>query len=99
MATLPDAPYFDVVPDWCCEILSPSTRNRDLTIKRAIYLAEGVEHLWFVDPEAEVLESFRATGEGWFLHGIADGDDTVALAPFEAAPFDLSALWPPKADR
>ena len=95
MPSLPDTAYFEMPPDWCCEILSPSTRPHDLTDKRALYLAQGVEHLWPVDPDARILEAFSRTAEGWTLRGTVEDADDVALPPFEAAPFGLAALWPP----
>ena len=93
-----DGPYAEVAPDWACEILSPSTRVHDLTGKRDLYRAYDVEHLWFVDPIAQTLEAFRNRSEGWVLIAALADDDTVAIPPFEAAPFDLAALWPPEAD-
>ena len=95
MPDFPEAAFFETPPDWACEILSPSTRSHDLTDKRAIYLAEGVGFLWLVDPDARILEAFAARPEGWTLLGAVEDADTVALPPFEAAPFGLAALWPP----
>jgi len=34
----------DVVPDWMCEVLSPSTAARDRVTKRALYAKSGVAH-------------------------------------------------------
>ena len=65
MAALPRRPWFDLAPDWACDILSPSTRRIDLTSKRRIYGPAGVAHLWFVDPSARTLEAFAlATAPG-----------------------------------
>jgi len=36
MPKLPEAAWFDLAPDWVCEVLSPSTRRLDLTDKRDI---------------------------------------------------------------
>lgn len=38
-------------PDFVIEILSPSTRKRDLTLKLAKYSMAGVRELWYVDPK------------------------------------------------
>ena len=51
-----DVAGFTVVPDWVCEILSPSTQVRDRTQKMSIYAREGVRHLWLVDPVARMVE-------------------------------------------
>lgn len=48
-------------PDLVVEILSPSTRGRDLTEKRAIYERYRVPAYWVVDPEAETIAVLRLT--------------------------------------
>ena len=37
-------------PDFVAEVLSPSTKNKDLLIKSAKYQRAGVRELWLVDP-------------------------------------------------
>ena len=93
MPTYPDAPWFDLAPDWVCEVLSPSTRRLDLTSKRAAYAREGVAHLWFVDPLARTLEAFALRDGVWTLLGAIREDSTVCLPPFEAVEWQLGALW------
>jgi len=51
-------------PDLLVEILSESTRQRDLVLKRKLYERFGVEEYWVVDPEAERVEVYRRTAEG-----------------------------------
>jgi Uma2 family endonuclease len=97
MPELPDTAYFETVPDWCCEVLSPSTRSRDLIDKRRIYFDWGVGFLWLVDPDARILEGFRREDAGWTLIGTYEDTEEVAMPPFDAAPFGLGALWPPVA--
>lgn len=98
MPALAGRTWIETVPDWCCEVLSPSTRTRDLIDKRAIYADVGVAYLWFVEPDARTPEAFRLTPDGWLLLGTVEADEAVALAPFEAAPFGLRTLWPPEPD-
>ena len=38
------------VPDMVVEVLSPSTRVRDLTVKKDVYEKNGVKEYWIVDP-------------------------------------------------
>ncbi len=46
MPEFPDAAYFTLVPDWVCEILSPSTERMDRLRKLAVYARERVGHAW-----------------------------------------------------
>ena len=46
------------VPTWVCEILSPTTRDKDRNLKLPLYLARGVEVVWLVDPDERTIEVF-----------------------------------------
>lgn len=94
MATFPDAPWFDLAPDWVCEVLSPGTRRIDLTSKRRLYGAAGVLHLWLVDPIARTLEAFALRDDTWTLIAALKDDEEVRVPPFDAIAFPLSVLWP-----
>ena len=43
------------VPDLICEVLSDSTRSRDLGVKADRYLLNGVKEYWIVDPKAKEI--------------------------------------------
>ena len=94
MPKLPDEAYFTQAPDWACEILSQVTMTLDVGMKRAIYAREGVAHLWFVDPDARILEAFELRDGQWTLLRTLMENDTVSLPPFEAINFSLCDLWP-----
>ena len=46
---------YEGVPDLIAEILSPSTRRRDQTIKMDAYRDAGVPEYWLVDPAAQTV--------------------------------------------
>ncbi len=94
MPQFPDTAWFDVAPDWACEVLSPRTRKIDLYEKRPIYAREGVVHLWFVDPLARGLEAFELQDGQWLLIASLKDDEDVTVPPFEAITFSLGDLWP-----
>ena len=94
MPVYPDAAFFDIAPDWACEVLSPSTRRIDMTAKRDIYAREGVSYLWFVDPDARTLEAFELRESQWVLIASLADNALVSVAPFDAISFPLGALWP-----
>ncbi|MEM6487643.1 MAG: Uma2 family endonuclease [Pseudomonadota bacterium] len=93
MPAFPDVAGFSLAPDWVCEVLSPSTRQFDLTEKRAAYAREGVGHLWFVDPGARTLEVFAAHAGSWALVAALKDDEPVRQPPFDAVDLPLGALW------
>jgi Uma2 family endonuclease len=43
-------PYYDVAPDWVCEILSPRTEATDRGVKMRIHRRERVGHAWLSTP-------------------------------------------------
>jgi Uma2 family endonuclease len=60
MPRLPETAWFELRPDWVCEVLSPSTAILDRTRKQDICRQNGVPWLWFVDPPSRTIEVFRA---------------------------------------
>jgi Uma2 family endonuclease len=93
MPSVAAAQFFELAPDWVCEVLSRSTAIRDRTSKLEIYARSEVRHVWFVDPMARTLEVLRLTSEGWILALVSGGDAKVRAEPFDAIELDLSILW------
>ena len=94
MPELPDTAWFELSPDWVCEILSPSTAQIDRSVKMPIYAREGVRHLWLIDPEIKTLEAYVLGNDGlWSLLGTISNDAEVCLAPFDEITFPLNSLW------
>lgn len=60
-------------PDLVVEILSPGTRRRDLTVKRALYAEFGVPEYWVVDPEARTVTVLSLAGDRY--ESIPVGED------------------------
>ena len=92
MPQVPDVPFFDLAPDWLCEILSPSSAKIDRAHKMPHYAAAKVQHVWLVDPEATTLEVYRLDG-GWRLIETFAGDAPIRAEPFDAVELDLASLW------
>ena len=96
MQVVPDVQFFELAPDWICEVLSPSTRWLDLGRKREIYAQEGVSHLWLVDPDEQSLEAFELRDAEWLMIDRLCQDTQVSLPPFEAIRINLGDLWIPR---
>lgn len=93
MPELPEASWFEIAPDWVCEVISPSTHRYDRTVKRDIYAHNHVAHYWIVDPVERLIEVFELVDGRWVLVTTVQDDMSVSLAPFEQMPFELSRLW------
>jgi len=94
MPQLPDTAYFELAPDWICEVLSPSTSRLDRADKMPLYANWGVTHLWLVDPDMQTLESYQLQADGhWLLLKVYQQQDAVSAPPFEAISFNLDGLW------
>jgi Uma2 family endonuclease len=85
----------DVVPDWICEILSPSNVAQDRVTKRALYAEHGVAFYWIVDPLARTLEALRLEDGRWVDAGAFDDRAIARVAPFEAIELEVGRLFPP----
>lgn len=85
----------DVVPDWVCEITSPSNARHDRVTKAKLYLEAKVPSLWLVDPDTRVLEALVREGERWVEAGRFSDGDVVRIPPFEAIELEVARLFPP----
>lgn len=51
-------------PDFVLEVISASTRKKDLTLKLSKYIEAGVREYWIIDPEKKLLLTYDFTEEG-----------------------------------
>jgi Uma2 family endonuclease len=77
-------------PDLLVEILSPSTRENDMVLKRKRYEAAGVPEYWIVDPFEHTLEQLILTKGSYVAreHG-----DIVMLTVIADVSVDLDEVW------
>ncbi|MGZ3770108.1 MAG: Uma2 family endonuclease [Bdellovibrio sp.] len=93
LPTIPDEAFFSIIPDWACEVLSPSTAAFDRVKKMPLYAQQGLKHFWLVDPNAKTLEVYENDHGRWVLIKTYMNDDKVRAIPFDAIEIDLSVLW------
>ncbi len=93
MPNLPEDQRFMIVPDWVCEILSPSTRSKDRELKMPLYARYGVAYIWLIDPMKKELEAYQNKNNTWKLLERVQGEVRVTLPPFEALELYLADLW------
>ena len=75
-------------PDMVVEVLSKSTRKRDLTIKKDIYEAQGVKEYWIIDPYMKAISVYLLRDGKYFLDDeyiLFDEEDLDLLTDAEKA--------------
>ena len=76
------------VPDLVVEILSPSTSERDLTLKRGLYEHHHVPEYWVVDIEEHSIQRFSLQEATY-----ADPETCTERIDFAGAEVDLVKIW------
>lgn len=94
MPQVPVGHIFTVVPDWVCEIVSPSSRRYDRIEKFKVYGLHGVGYYWVIDPEAQSLEAYQLENGRWLAIGGFSQTERARVPPFETVEIDLALLWP-----
>jgi Uma2 family endonuclease len=86
-----------VVPDWICEILSPSDERRDRVQKAELYARCGVAHYWMVAPAERLVEAFALENAVWVRLGAWGSESPVArIPPFDSIELDVGRVFPPQ---
>jgi Uma2 family endonuclease len=74
----PRAGRLDTTPVLAVEVLSPSTRLRDLGLKRRAYEDIGLPRYWVVDPDRPQLTVLRLDGSRFVEEAVVAADDEYA---------------------
>lgn len=93
LPAVPNVAYFELAPDWACEIVSPSTARLDRAGKMPVYAREGVQFLWLVDPSNRALEVYRLESSRWVVLQTLGGDVIAKVEPFAEIEFELGRWW------
>ncbi|MFO0590273.1 MAG: Uma2 family endonuclease [Polyangiaceae bacterium] len=93
MPEMPADVPITILPDWICEILSPSNAGTDTVLKMNLYHQCQVGHYWILDPQRETLTVYRWTREGYlYVLGACRGD-RVRAEPFEAIDLQVGVFF------
>ena len=85
--------YFQGVPQWIAEVLSPATRALDRGPRMDVYRRAGVPHLWLLDPETDTVEVYELAGRALRLTGRHGAGDTFRPALFPEESIDVDSLF------
>ncbi len=82
-------------PDLIVEVVSPSTRERDLGVKVHLYARFGVKEYWVVDPDTETLTAYRLEPAGYQPQVPFCGGDTLVRPHFPNIPLRIAEVFLP----
>jgi len=80
-------------PEVVVEILSESTRRKDVLRKRRLYARAGVSWYWIIDPEIDRIEFLKRDGDDFVLAALADSPAVAEVPGFPSVRIDLAALF------
>lgn len=81
-------------PELVVEILSPNTRDKDLSSKLLLYNRHRVKEYWIVDPDNQTLMQFVLADDGYFAEEVVYGkNDTLEASIFDDVAIELSAVF------
>lgn len=80
-------------PDLVIEVLSPSTRARDLGIKLRRYAAGGVEHYWIADPRLKSLAARELGADGYGAPSVYEVGDVFRPSLFPGLAIVIASIW------
>ncbi len=89
---LPDDNPIRIMPDWCAEVLSPSTASDDRTLKLPLYASSGVAHVWLLDPVLRTIEIYESIAGRPTLVVTARDADVMRLPPFDVE-MSIASWW------
>lgn len=85
--------YVTSVPKLVFEILSPSTRKKDLTTKFDLYQLQGVKYYCIVDPEENKVKIYQITEELYLQVFESQNDTYIFNIEGRKIVFDFSKIW------
>jgi len=89
-----DANFIDSVPEIIFEVLSPSTKLKDRTLKFQVYQNQGVKYYILVDPKSKMAEIYTLSSKGLYVLSTEVNDENI-LFEFDACTVDYSfkEIW------
>ena len=81
-------------PDLAIEILSPTTRRRDLTVKRDLYAEHGVKEYWLASTDEQIVWVLLLGENGLYaVVGVYEKEDTLTSPTLEGFTLELTSVF------
>ncbi len=80
-------------PALAVEVLSPTTRDSDRTVKAQRYARLRIPHYWIVDPDEQRIECFREREGAYERIVTVERDQTLTHPDWPGLRIDLANLW------
>ena len=80
-------------PDLVVEVLSESTRQRDLNVKLPVYARNGVREMLAVDVNAESIAEYIGDGQSMTLARVYGPDDVLTSDAMPGVAIDLAPIF------
>jgi Uma2 family endonuclease len=88
----------NVIPDWVCEITSPSHERKDLFHNFLLLQRSKVPYYWVISPEDKTLIVYRLVDEKYQVafsleFGVEQDFKKARIPPFEEVEIDLNYVF------
>ena len=80
-------------PDVVVEVLSESTRQRDLAVKLPVYARNGVREMWVADLRARTVAKYIGDGQRLTLAQVYGADDILTSAAMPGVAIELGPIF------
>ena len=80
-------------PDVVVEVLSESTRQRDLAVKLPVYARNGVREMWVADLRARTVAKYTGDGRTLTLAQVYAADDILTSEAMPGVAIDLAPIF------
>ena len=82
--------YAPICPEFVIEVRSGTDRLKELRAKMAMWIANGAEVAWLIDPQRKVVEIYRSGDSPEVLHEPSSVQGTGPVAGFELV---MARVW------
>ena len=80
-------------PDVVVEVLSESTRQRDLNVKLPVYARNGVREMWMADLRARTVAKYVGDGQSLTLATMYSAGDVLTSEAIPGVAINLGAIF------